>query len=272
MTVPVSVIIPCYCCSETIERAVVSVANQTNRPYELILVNDASTDNTIDVIKRLKKYYGDWIKIIDLHINVGAASSRNKGWSLATQKYIAFLDSDDAWHQKKIQVQFQYMDNNPDITLTGHSFRELSQDDMNKLNWDVEINKVNKITLDKILLKNQFVTPSVMLKKDIPYRFLEGGRHMEDYLLWLEIVGSELLTVKLETDLAAIYKPNFGASGLSSNMWLMEKAELSNYRYLYHHKKLNFYKCFFLQCFSIAKFIRRLLIVYAVRYPLRKLF
>jgi glycosyltransferase involved in cell wall biosynthesis len=265
MTVPVSVIIPCYCCSETIERAVVSVANQTNRPYELILVNDASTDDTICVINSIKNLCGDWIKIIDLPINVGAASSRNIGWSLATQKYIAFLDSDDAWHQEKIRIQYQYMKNNPDIALCGHSFRELSQNDQMGLNWQVDITKVQKVTWKKILIKNQFVTPSVMIKKDIPYRFLEGRRYMEDHLLWLEIVGDNLLAAKLNVDLTALYKPNFGASGLSSNMWLMEKAELLNYKYLHNQKKIKFYQYLFLYCFSFAKFIRRILIVYFFR-------
>lgn len=265
MTAQVSVIIPCYCCSKTIERAVVSVAHQTIRPYELILVNDASTDNTIDVIMGLKSQYGDWIKIVDLQKNVGAGSSRNKGWDVATQKYIAFLDSDDAWHQEKIRIQYRYMKDNPDIALSGHSFRELTQNDQMGLNWDVVITKVQKVTWKKILIKNQFVTPSVMIKRDIPHRFLEGGRYMEDHLLWLEIVGANLLAVKLNVDLTALYKANFGASGLSSNMWLMEKAELFNYKYLYHKKKLKFYQYALLQGFSLAKFFRRLLIVHLFR-------
>lgn len=263
--VPVSVIIPCYCCASTIERAVSSVANQTARPHEVILVNDFSTDDTIEIIMGLKQQYGDWLKIVDLQINVGAGAARNVGWDLATQSYVAFLDSDDAWHQEKIRIQYQYMKNNPDIALSGHSFRELTQNDQIGLNWDVVITKVQKITWKKILLKNQFVTPSVMIKRDIPYRFLEGVRYMEDHLLWLEIVGANLLAVKLNVELTALYKPNFGASGLSSNMWLMEKAELLNYKYFHNQKKIKFYQYYFLQCFSFVKFIRRILIVYFFR-------
>lgn len=265
MTALVSVIIPCYCCSKTIDRAVSSVANQTVLPKELILVNDASTDDTIDVLKVLKKQYGDWIKIVDQQINVGAGSARNAGWSLATQPYIAFLDSDDAWHPKKIEIQYQYMKDNFNVTMSGHLFRELPQNTMDKLNWDVDLKLVKKVTWMQLLLKNHFVTPSVMLKRDIPFRFLDGRRHVEDYLLWLEIVGARLLAVKLHADLAAVYKPMFGASGLSSNMWLMEKAELSNYQYLFQQKKIRLFQYAFLQLFSIAKYLRRLLIVHVLR-------
>ncbi|THK43288.1 glycosyltransferase family 2 protein [Methylophaga sp. SB9B] len=265
MTAKVSVIIPCYCCSKTIERAVVSVVNQTIRPYELILVNDASTDNTINVIMRLKSQYGGWIKIVDLQKNVGAATARNKGWSFATQPYIAFLDSDDAWHNRKIEIQYQYMINNPDIAMSGHLFRDMSYNAIDSLNWPVELTSEKKITWSQILVRNPFVTPSVMLKRDIPFRFFEGKRHLDDHLLWIEIIYADLLTIKLNTDLAAVYKPMYGASGLSSNMWLMEKAELFNYKYLYHKKKIKFYQYALLQCFSLAKFFRRLLIVHLFR-------
>ena len=261
----VSAIIPCYCCAKTIERAVLSVANQTVRPYELILVDDASSDHTLDILKVLKNKYGEWIKIVELQKNVGAASARNAGWLVATQPYIAFLDSDDAWHPEKIKIQYQYMFNNPEIAISGHAFYELSDSSVNDLNWPVIMQSVEKVTWWQLLLKNRFITPSVMLKKDIPFKFSEGKRHVDDHLLWLEIVGAKMRAVKLNANLAAIYKPMFGASGLSSNMWLMEKAELSNYRYLYMQKRLRFYQYLFLQSFSIAKFFRRLIVLHIAR-------
>jgi len=261
----VSAIIPCYRCAQTIERAVSSVANQTVRPYELILVDDASSDHTLDELKVLKSKYGEWVKIVELQKNVGAASARNAGWLVATQSYIAFLDSDDEWHPEKIKIQYQYMVDNPEVAISGHTFSELPNKSVQKLNWPVALESVEKITWWQLLLKNRFITPSVMLKKDIPFKFAEGKRHVDDHLLWLEIVGAKLSAVKLNVNLAAIYKPMFGASGLSSNMWLMEKAELSNYRYLYMQKRLRFYQYLFLQSFSIAKFFRRLIVLYILR-------
>ena len=61
MFAPVSVVIPCYQCAAVIERAVNSVANQTCRPVELILVEDASGDGTLKIIHRLKEIHGDWV-------------------------------------------------------------------------------------------------------------------------------------------------------------------------------------------------------------------
>lgn len=261
----VSVVIPCYQCSETIGRALNSIFNQTLKPKEIILIDDASGDGTVEGLKSLKNKHGDLIQVVRLPKNVGAASARNIGWDLATQPYIAFLDSDDAWHSKKIEIQYGYMTKNPDVVISGHLCRELSKGEIDELNWPVELKSVRTLSWMPLLLKNQFVTPSVMLKKDVAFRFFERKRYMEDHLLWLEIVSEKLVAVKLNIELVAIFKPMYGASGLSSNMWLMEKAELSNYQYLYCQKKLGLFRYAFLQCFSVAKFIRRLLIVHVVR-------
>ena len=72
MAAPVSVVIPCYCCANTIQRAVESVANQTLPPQEIILVNDHSPDQTLASLRDLQNQYGaDWVRIIDLEGNVG---------------------------------------------------------------------------------------------------------------------------------------------------------------------------------------------------------
>ena len=99
----VSVVIPCFRCTGTIERAVASVAAQTRRPAEVILVDDASGDDTQKLLQKLSQHFEPgWIKLVFLEQNVGAASARNAGWDQATQTYVAFLDADDAWHPKKI--------------------------------------------------------------------------------------------------------------------------------------------------------------------------
>lgn len=265
MKAEISVVIPYYNDSETIERALSSIAEQSLKPFEIIIINDASHSVSLKILEELKCKYSGWVRIVNLPNNVGAASARNIGWDLATQPYIAFLDSDDAWHFKKIEIQYGYMKKNPDVVLSGHLCRELSEGQKGTLNWPIELKSEQKISWMALLLKNQFITPSVMVKKDISFRFSEGSRYMEDHFLWLEILSEKLLAVKLNVELAAVFKPMFGASGLSSNMWLMEKAELSNYKYFYQQKKLGLFQYAFLQCFSGAKFIRRLLIVHVVR-------
>ena len=98
--VDVSVVVPCFACAGTIERAVASVAAQTCRPLELILVNDASLDETAACLQRLHDQYPEWVHVVHLAVNVGAGEARNAGWSVAKGKYIAFLDADDSWHPR----------------------------------------------------------------------------------------------------------------------------------------------------------------------------
>jgi glycosyltransferase involved in cell wall biosynthesis len=263
---PVSVVVPCYRCRATLERAVSSVVQQTQRPAELILVDDASGDGTWELLQVIQARHGEWVKTVALPTNAGAASARNAGWNLATQPYVAFLDADDAWHLKKIEIQCGFMQQHPDVALSGHLCRQLPEGSTSTPAWELASKGEQTITWSRLLLRHQFVTPSVMLKREIGLRFSEGARHMEDHRLWLEVVGASLRTVKLQVELAAIYKPVYGASGLSANMWGMERAELANYRYFFDRGKLNLPQLLLLQCYSLVKFLRRLVIV---RFPHR---
>ena len=260
-TAPVSVVVPCYRCAATIDRALASVVAQTQRPEEVILVDDASGDETLRQLYSLQSQYGHWIRVVALTTNAGAASARNAGWNVATQPYIAFLDADDAWHPQKVEIQYGYMQQHPDVALSGHLCRQLPAESQEAPAWAVHWPGASPdITWSQLLLRHQFVTPSVMLQRNMNVRFFEGARHMEDYRLWLEIAAVPLRMVKLHAELAAVYKPVYGASGLSADMWRMEWAELANYRHFHRVGKLSTVQLFLLQGYSLAKFVRRLLI------------
>lgn len=272
MPAPVSVVVPCYRCTATIARAVSSVAAQTQRPAEMILVDDASGDTTLQQLHALQAQHGSWIRVIAMPANAGAASARNAGWNIATQTYIAFLDADDAWHPQKIEIQYGYMQAHADVALSGHLCRQLPADAQGASSWSIawRPDAVRRITWHQLLVRHQFVTPSVMLQRAIRPRFFEGARHMEDHRLWLDIVGTPLCAVRLEVELAAVYKPVYGASGLSADMWRMESAELANYRYFHAQGKLSRVQLLLLQGFSLVKYLRRLVIVSLLRrtgYP-----
>jgi glycosyltransferase involved in cell wall biosynthesis len=255
---PVSVVIPCFCCSRTIGRAVNSVAQQSRIPAELILVDDASNDDTWIVLVGLERNYPGWIKLLRLEKNQGAANARNAGWSAASQPYIAFLDSDDAWHPRKIDIQYDYMQANPDVVLCGHGHRILSQSSLP--DWKVAPGTVQRIGKWNLILSNRFVTPSAMVRFDIGQRFIEKQRYMEDHMLWLEIICNGGHVVKMATELTAIYKGSFGVSGLSSKIWLMELADLGNYYRLYRQRFINGYQFLILGVYSLLKYSRRIFI------------
>jgi glycosyltransferase involved in cell wall biosynthesis len=256
---PVSVVIPCYRCVSTIARAVDSVAAQAVLPAELILVDDGSADGTRSELQDLRRRHRPgWIRLVLLDQNVGAASARNAGWAVATQPYLAFLDADDAWHPRKIEIQYTYMRANPDVVLCGHGHRRLEQGVLP--DWDVARGEAHRIGKWALMRSNPFVTPSAMVRRDIGPRFIEKQRHMEDHMLWLNIICSGGRVVKLSNELAAIYKDPFGASGLSAQIWLMERGDLGNYRRLYDDSVITRYQFAALGIYSLLKYARRLLI------------
>lgn len=255
---PVSVIIPCYCCSGTIERAILSIIAQTFRPAEVLLVEDASPDATLEVIKILVDAFPGWLRLVHLPQNQGAANARNTGWSMATQPYIAFLDADDAWHPQKIEIQYRYLEAHPEVALCGHGHRALVNCELP--NWNIAPLQSHLVGKSALLLSNKFVTPSVMLRQEIPQRFVAQQRHMEDHMLWLDIAFSGAILIRLDVELTAIYKPIYGAGGLSGNLWSMQGGEIGNYKRLYQLGNIGVIQFLLLVAFSLAKFLRRLVV------------
>lgn len=108
----ISVIIPTYNSAKTLQRTLYSVFKQTLTPHEIIVVDDGSWDDTIEILKS----YGSKIKFI-CQGNSGASAARNKGASLATGDVIAFLDSDDIWHNRKLEMQAEVFDKDKSVGI-----------------------------------------------------------------------------------------------------------------------------------------------------------
>lgn len=260
---PVSVIIPCYRCTQTIKRAVVSVAAQTFRPAEVILVDDHSGDDTIGVLHALSNQYPTgWIKVIALRKNGGSGAARNAGWELASQDFIAFLDADDAWHPNKIEVQYRWMVAHPSIALTGHACCVVKGDEDEVDNLRHSPGKIvfNPVSPLQLLLTNRFPTPSVMLHRNLPHRFTQGKRHSEDFLLWCEVCLDGHACARSEEALAYLYKAEYGADGLSGDLWRMEKGELDNYWRLRRTGRIGSIAWAVLSLLSGVKYVRRLFV------------
>jgi glycosyltransferase involved in cell wall biosynthesis len=231
MEASVSVIIPCYRCSNTIERAVDSVAKQTLRPAEVILVEDGSGDGTLEKLKELQQQYGkEWIKVVALESNSGPSIARNTGWNLASQDFIAFLDADESWHPEKIAIQYSWMIANPQVCLSGHgSYLVLPQynhlDQLTQLRFDL-------IGKQEVLTLNPFETSSVMLKRNISNRFAPQIRYAEDHFLWMEIyLDNQRKSSMYRLNVCTTHIVKY-SSGLSSNKLAMRIGGIKNYWYL----------------------------------------
>lgn len=109
----VSVIIPFYNRETYIDEAIQSVLAQTLKPLEIILVNDCSRESS----RRYLDRYSDVCKIIDLPVNVGLAGSRNAGIREARGRFAAFLDDDDLWLPRKLELQRAYMEEHPECAI-----------------------------------------------------------------------------------------------------------------------------------------------------------
>ena len=108
----VSVIVPTYNRADRLERALNSIVSQTYQDFELIVVDDGSTDKTSQLMKSFPKAQYFYIKK-----NSGVSKARNVGLAFAKGELICFLDSDDLWKEKKIQIQSLWLENNKDSQI-----------------------------------------------------------------------------------------------------------------------------------------------------------
>lgn len=120
----VSIIMPAYNTAEYIEESIESVLKQTYENWELIIVDDCSTDNTKE---RVSRYSDSRMKIFGNEKNSGAAHSRNRALQLAKGRWIAFLDSDDLWEPHKLEKQIGFMEQN-EYSFTYTEYGEMDSD------------------------------------------------------------------------------------------------------------------------------------------------
>ena len=106
----VSIVVPVYNAANYIADTIKMVCEQTYRDWELILVDDASTDNSVSVIEDIIKGQKKRIRLIRKRVNEGAAEARNTGIDASAGRFIAFLDADDVWKRDKLKKQVAFME------------------------------------------------------------------------------------------------------------------------------------------------------------------
>lgn len=220
---PVSVVVPCYRCAGTIADSIASVAAQTLPPREVLLVDDCSGDETPETLRRVAANYPNgWVKVLATPRNGGPSRARNIGWAHASQEYVAFLDADDTWAPAKLELQMAALRDDPDIALIAHRMDVRRRNAGHPpLRPPVRVRILGR---RRLLLNNPFPTASVVLRRDLPFRFNEEFRRVEDFLLWAQIAFSGYRCAKINQTLASWHKANYGAGGLSGDLAAMHQA------------------------------------------------
>lgn len=223
----VSVVIPFFNSSATLRRALESVVWQTVPPKEVIVVDDCSGEQESIAARRIISSIRG-CRLARLPVNSGPGSARNAGWELATGQWIAFLDSDDAWHPRKLELQLAVAQATNDAVLIACDWMRASDlADLLVLPIPSEID-VRPISRPSLILRNQMVTPSVIVRRELPVRFTDGRRYSEDYELWMKVIGHGP-AARLEYPLAGLFKASFGESGQSAALWRMIVGEYVAY-------------------------------------------
>ena len=259
----ISVIIPVFNASKTIERTLESIENQTYKNFEVILIDDGSSDDSNEIITRFiaGKSSSDISYQILHQSNNGVSAARNLALRHATGTLVALLDADDEWLPEKTEKQLAILQNDPQIDLIGTNFN----DGVIFFSGPAKTKKLHPVSLKQLLYKNFFATPTIIFKRAIVEKdifFDEGMKFMEDQNYWMRICLAGFTCAFLNENLviAGNGKPPFGHAGLSSNLPAMEKGELYNLRHVYQNKAIGFVEYNFLKLFSSLKFLRRLLI------------
>ncbi len=259
----VSVIIPCFEAAETIERALASVAAQSLRPAEVIVVDDGSRDATLRVLDDLVAAYGEnWLRVFRLPVNRGPAAARNFAWSRATQPLLAFLDADDTWHPEKLALQVPFMLARSEYAFCGHRVVENAAGLPAELPKDYE---VSEYALRDLAWGNPFRTPGVLLRRGVSQRFCDGQRHGEDFYLWLGLLANGRRAAFIDLPLAVTHKPAFGSGGQSLRLWAMERGELRALGAV--RAELGWGRWSLAVTWSLLKFVRRCLLTAWRRVP-----
>ncbi|WP_409291951.1 teichuronic acid biosynthesis protein TuaG [Peribacillus sp. SCS-37] len=219
----ISIITPAYNAADYITETIESVMRQSYQNWEMIIVDDCSTDNTRDIINRFA-LEDSRIRPVFLEVNSGAAAARNAALKMAGGRYVAFLDSDDLWKPEKLDKQLTFMKLNQ-YAFTFTAYEMISEDGtpLHKL-----VDAPRFINYEK-MLKNTIVgCLTVMIDLERTGSFeMPDIRTRQDLAAWLSILRRGHTAFGLNEVLAE-YRT--GNSSISQNKWKAAKMNWFVYR------------------------------------------
>ncbi|UTR11812.1 glycosyltransferase [Evansella sp. LMS18] len=219
----VSVITPAYNAEKFIHNTIKSVLAQTYSKWEMIVVDDCSTDSTVKIVREYMQQ-DERIKLIQLKKNSGPAVTRNTAIKNARGRYLAFLDSDDQWYPEKLEKQLKYMEENK-IAFSFSSYEYMDE----KGNPSGKTEPVPELVNYKDLLKQNMIgCLTVMLDTEKTGNIeMVNIRSRQDYTTWLNLTKRGIHAYGLQEVLA---RYRVVENSLSSNKFKMAKQNWKVYR------------------------------------------
>ena len=180
----VSIIMPAFNSQYTIKESIDSVLNQTISNFKLYIVNDASTDETENIIK---SYNDNRIVYIYSHVNEGVALSRNKALRKCKGKYISFLDSDDVWLPQKLELQLNKLAEGWDLVCANY-------DVFTNVDSVINRRKFPEVISYHDMLKSNYIGNLTGIYNSDKIGVIEQLKcGHEDYIMWLNIIAKTIL-------------------------------------------------------------------------------
>jgi len=181
----ITVLMPAYNAEKYIAEAISSVLGQTFADFELVIVNDGSTDDTLTIIRS----FDDKRIVVISQPNQGVAAALNTGLQHARAQYIARFDADDICHPQRLKKQYHFLQNNPEYILVGSDADYILENGDLLFHFKC-IAHTHEEILQKLYFYCPFVHPAVMYKKESVCRaggYPADAHNFEDYLLWTAI-------------------------------------------------------------------------------------
>ena len=251
----VSVIIPVYNQEKYIEQCLNSVVNQTYTNLEIIVIDDCSTDSSINIVNNFMNK-DNRIKLIELPENKGVSTARNTGIDMATGDYICFIDSDDVWVLNKIEKQVKFMnENNYEFIYSNYAYLSERHKNSNiNNNRNKTTNVPKKITYKEAIKNTTIFVSTVMLnmhKLTKEQIYMPNYEIAQDTATWWKILKYGI-TAHGMSEVLAFYR--VGIKSLSSNKF---KAVLGSWK-VYLKEEMSWIKriyCFV--CYIVNATLRR---------------
>lgn len=219
----VSIITPAYNASGYITETIDSIKNQTYEDWELIVIDDCSTDNTVEVVNQYQ-LQDKRIRLIRAEINGGVATARNLGLQVAKGDYIAFLDSDDLWKPEKLEKQLAFMQRHDCIL----SYTDFQHFDSVKGTLGKVIKCPKKMRANDILKNTTIGCLTVMVDKRKAGEFyMPNLKHTEDNCCWYHILEKGYTAYNVG-EVLSLYR--VGNSSLTKNKGKSARQQWDTYR------------------------------------------